>query len=702
MAFLAPLFLIAAAAIAVPIIVHLIQRERKDVIEFPSLMFIRRIPYQSVERRRIHNWWLLLLRAAAMLLLVAAFARPFFKQDPVRAAAATSGAREVVILLDRSASMGYGDHWTRAKAEAHKVVASLGGNDQGTLVLFDDGPEETVRATSNRGILDAAIDNAKVTSGATRYASALRLAQSMLTRSSLPRKEAVLISDFQKSGWQRQEEIHLPEGATITPVSVAEMETADLAVTSVAIVRAAFQNEERVTLTAGITNRGATPVANVPVKLEIDGRVIGTRNVTVGPNASGSVTFDTLTVSESHMQATVTASAKDKLAVDDAFHFVLSPSRPVSVLVVQGEGPGASSSLYLTTALDVGKAPPFKSEVIPVSRVTPASFEGRSVVVLNDAMALSTPAAERLAAFVKAGGGLFIVLGERNPLGNDTLLMPGTLSAPVDRAGLRGGTLGYLDYSHPVFEPFKDPRNGNFTNVRFFKYRALTPAATDRVLARFDDGAAAVTERRVGDGRVIAFTSTLELEANQWNDFPAKAIFVPLLHEMVKYLAQYEQPAAWYTVGRLLDISQPIGAIVREGKAGAAESAKGATGIVVSPSGDQSTLGAGGASSIELAEQGFYSVRLQGATERKPFAVAVNLDGAESDLSSLAPADFLSSVTGRAAVTSLGQSLERPDLTPEDIEKKQSIWWFLLVGGIAALLAESVLANRLSRRLQRL
>ncbi len=699
MAFLAPLFLIGAAAIAVPIIVHLIQRERKDVIEFPSLMFIRRIPYQSVERRRIHNWWLLMLRAGAMLLLVAAFARPFFKQDPVKAAAATSGAREVVILLDRSASMGYGDHWARAQAEAHKVVAGLGGNDQGTLVLFDDGPEETIRATSNRGILDAAIDNAKVTSGSTRYASALRLAQSMLTRSSLPRKEAVLISDFQKSGWQRQEEIHLPEGATITPISVNEVETSDVAVSSVAIVRAAFQNEERVTLTAGITNRGGTPFANLPVKLEIDGRVIGSRNVTVGPNASGSVTFDTVTVSESHMRATVTAGATDKLAANNAFHFVLSPSRPISVLLVQGEGAGSASSLYLTTALDVGKAPPFKTEIVPVSRVSPASFEQRSVVILNDSSALSTPAAERLAAFVKAGGGLFVILGERNPLGTDTLLLPGALGAPVDRAGLRGGTLGYLDYSHKVFEPFKDPRNGNFTNVHFFKYRALTPTATDRVLARFDDGAAAVTERRVGDGRVVAFSSTLE--AQRWNDFTNRAIFVPLLHEMVKYLAQYEQPEAWYTVGRLLDISQPIGAIVREGRAGAADSVKGATGIVVSPGGDQSTLGAGGAPSIELAEQGFYSVRLQSASDRKPFAVAVNLDAAESDLSALAPSDFLGSVTGRAAVTATGQSLERPELTPEDIEKKQSIWWFLLVAGIAMLLAESVLANRLSRRLQR-
>ena len=48
MSFLAPLFLLGLGAIAVPILMHLIQRERKRVIEFPSLMFVRRIPYQSV------------------------------------------------------------------------------------------------------------------------------------------------------------------------------------------------------------------------------------------------------------------------------------------------------------------------------------------------------------------------------------------------------------------------------------------------------------------------------------------------------------------------------------------------------------------------------------------------------------------------------------------------------------------------------
>src|SRR4029453_1640872 len=113
MTFLAPIFLAGLAAIAIPILVHLIQRERKEVVEFPSLMFIRRIPYQSVERRRIHNWLLLLLRAGGMILVIAAFTRPFFRVDPLKAAESLSGARELVILLDRSASMGYGDRFER-------------------------------------------------------------------------------------------------------------------------------------------------------------------------------------------------------------------------------------------------------------------------------------------------------------------------------------------------------------------------------------------------------------------------------------------------------------------------------------------------------------------------------------------------------------------------------------------------------------
>src|SRR6476646_12235262 len=103
MSFLSPFLLAGLGAIAVPIVVHLIQRERKRVIEFPSLMFVQKIPYQSVRRRRIRHWYLLLMRALAIAFIVAAFARPFLPARAAAALAATGGTREVVILLDQSA-----------------------------------------------------------------------------------------------------------------------------------------------------------------------------------------------------------------------------------------------------------------------------------------------------------------------------------------------------------------------------------------------------------------------------------------------------------------------------------------------------------------------------------------------------------------------------------------------------------------------
>ena len=146
MNFLTPWFLVGVSALAIPVLIHLIQRERKRVVVFPSLMFLRRIPYQSVRRRSIRHWFLLLLRAAAILLIVAAFARPFIPQGAL-AIAASDGAREVVVLLDQSASMGYGDQFQRARDAARQAVEGLGGEDKATLVLFAKNAEESVRAT---------------------------------------------------------------------------------------------------------------------------------------------------------------------------------------------------------------------------------------------------------------------------------------------------------------------------------------------------------------------------------------------------------------------------------------------------------------------------------------------------------------------------------------------------------------------------
>ena len=66
-----------------PIVVHLTRRQRRNVVHFPSLMFLEKIPYQERRRRRIQHWFLLSLRALALALVVLAFARPFFDSTEV-------------------------------------------------------------------------------------------------------------------------------------------------------------------------------------------------------------------------------------------------------------------------------------------------------------------------------------------------------------------------------------------------------------------------------------------------------------------------------------------------------------------------------------------------------------------------------------------------------------------------------------------
>ena len=684
MSFLTPLFLAGLGAIAIPVLIHLIQREKKRVIEFPSLMFVRRIPYQSVRRRRIRHWALLVMRAAAIALIVAAFARPFTRQGTV-AAAVGGGAREIVILLDQSASMGYGDHWNRATEAARAAVRGMGADDRATLVLFNKNAEENMRATSDRTRLEGAINAARVGSGATRYGPALKLAESILSRSPIKRREAILISDFQRSGWSGSEDVRFPEGMTVSTVSVASAGTANLAVPSVAFGRSSFSGQERLTVTAGLSNKGDAPLKDVPVTLTIDGHEIQTEKASVAAHASGSVSFTPFTLSTPNVRGAVRAGT-DPMPADNTFNFVLAPSEPVSLLIVVG-GDRSASSLFLAKALSIGTTPVFHVEVTSASRLTPASLDRRAVVILDDTPFPPAGGGGVLRKYLERGGGLLVVGGDRAtwPQG-DAELLPGRFGATVDRTSGRSGSLGYLDYSHPVFEVFKAPRSGDFSAAHVFRYRALQTTPGDRVLARFDDGAVAAAERKVGGGRAIVWTTTLD---DSWTDIAVKPVFLPLVHQLVRYLAHYEPPTSWLTVGQVLDLTARA-----KGRGDRSDR------IVVTPSGEripQSSAGEGNDGLLELNEHGIYEIRSTGAAAGRPEAIAVNIDPAESELAAIDPRELVAAVTGHATPT-VATAVASQEMTREESERRQSLWWYLLMTGLLLLAAETAISNHLSRK----
>ncbi len=676
MAFLTPLLLVALAGLAIPVLLHLIQKERKNVVPFPSLMFLRRIPYQSVQRRRIRHWLLLMMRLTALALIVFAFARPFFRRQDLGAAAA-SGAREVVVLLDRSYSMGYADHWERALDAARDAVNGLGGSDRGSIVLFASGSEVALRSTGDKQRLLAAIAGLESGAGATRYGPALKLAGSILGESALPKREAVLISDFQRSGWQGAEGVRLPDGAVLTPVPINQIGPVNLAVTPVSLQRSLFEGQERVSITAGVLNHAATPADTVTVALELGGRAIQTRQVSVQENGSTSVTFEPITLTEPNMKATVRLG-NDALLRDNAFHFVLAPENPIRVIIAERPGTPRETSLYLSRALALGESPRFEAVVAPADSVSADALGRASVLILNDApVAQST--AERIQRFVERGGGLFVALGDRGSWPEGADILPAALAAPVDRSSGAAARLGALEYGHPVFEVFRAPRTGDFSSARFYGYRGTTPAPGAQVVARFDDGAAALLERKVGNGRVLLWTSTLDL---YWNDLAVKPVYLPFVHRVVRHLGGYREPEPWRTVGDVVEPTlEPL-----------VERVSADSRVVVTPSGQRLTLDEEGPDVLELSEQGFYEVRARNREADRPVVVASNVDLTESNLAGMDPQEVVAAAMGRAGGPGMSDAPAAP--TDQAQEAAQRIWWHLLFAGLLLLAAETIVANK--------
>jgi hypothetical protein len=673
MQFLAPLFFIALAGLAIPVLLHLTQREKKQIIRFPSLMFVRRIPYQAVRRRKIQNWLLLAVRLAALALIIFAFARPLIRRDDAPVASG-SGARELVVLLDTSYSMGYGDRWERARSAAHDQIAGLSAADRGSLVLFSSGAEIAVRSAPEKTALSAAVASAKPGASATRYAPALKVAGSILADSQLPRREVVLISDFQRSGWRGEEGARLPQGTTLTPVPVlGAADRANLSVSAVSLARSSFSNQERVAVTAGVINRTDRPVSNSTIKLVVDGLSASTKPLSVEPGGSASVTFEPVTVSKRNMRGTVTV-ADDALAVDNAFHFVLSPEEPVRIALLERAGAGP----HLLRALQVAQTPRFEAVSRQADTLSDDDLRRSDVVMLSD-IAVSGSLARRLGRFVEQGGGLFVATGSRAVWPADVDVLPGSIDNPVDKTRTEA-RVGGIEYAHPVFEPLRAARSGNFSSVAVYGYRKITPAPSAQVVARFDGSAPALLERRVGTGRVLLWGTTLDVS---WNDLPLSKVYVPFLHRSIRHLASYTEPRPWLNVGQVLDPT-----------AAAAPRVDATPNVVLTPSGRRLPIDDEGAEVMELAEQGFYELRGQNASDA--VVVAANVDPSEADLTPMDPKEIVAAAAGNPAGAQGGPGAGVP-LTAEAQERNQRLWWYVLVAGVFLLAADTLLSNRLAK-----
>jgi hypothetical protein len=571
--------------------------------------------------------------------------------------------------------MGYGDHWSQAQAAARERIAGLSASDRGSVVLFGSGADIQLRSTSERSRLTATVDSATPSPSSTRFSPALKVAGSILAESTLPRREVVIISDFQRGGWRGEEGAKLPEGTTLTPVQIqSPADRGNLSVTGVTFTRTSFSGQQRLVVTAGVSNRTEQRVTASTLTLEVGGISTGTKPVAVEPGMSASVVFDAFTVSGRNTRASVRLS-EDALAADNSFNFVVSPIEPVHITVV--DRGSAGSALYLTRVLSIGESPKFEAVFRQGDALSDDDLRRSAVIVLND-VEVGVPLARRLARYVEQGGGLFVATGSRARWPQEVDVLPGTVGPPVDRTRGDAARVGALEFGHPVFEPFRAPRSGDFSSIPVYGYRNVTAAKDAQVLARFDAGTPAVLERRLGRGRVLLWASTLDVS---WSDLPTKPVFLPFIHQAVRHLGGYTEPEPWLTVGQVLNASASTARVSDSPR------------VLLTPSGRRLPLDDEGADVLELTEQGFYEIR--GEANQAETVVAANVDPAEADLTPMDPREITAAAVGAGGEEQGGPS--GVPLTPEAREKNQRLWWYLLIAGILVLGVDTLLSNRMAK-----
>jgi hypothetical protein len=659
MGFLTPWFLAGAAAVGLPVWLHLLRKHKTTPLPFSSLMFFEKRTQSSIKHRRLRYLFLFALRTALILLVVLAFAHPFVRQTiPPR-----SRSNEVTVLaIDRSLSMRAGDRLAEAKQAAKSLVAGLHPGERAQVLGFGSRVQVMSEVTDDHSSLNAAIDAVEPSDERTSFAELARTTRSIAQSLHLP-LAVNLYSDMQQTGMPSNfNDLRLNAAIHLEPHEVGKKDTPNFAVENVVAPRRVFDNRKNRVLVTIAGHGTRKDIRNV--SLSLNGRVIETKTADVPESGLATVEFTSLEVPYGRNKGEVKIDSADSLAADDVYYFSVERADPRHALFVH-ETDSDGGMLYFKTALEAAGQSAFEIDPATPDQAANLNPSRYAFVVLSDVGAVSPGFENQLREFVRGGGSVLIALGRHTALRGKVPVAGDAVEETryAGREGERFQTASWFDSAHPSIM-----KDGRWDDVKF--YQAIRVAPGDaRIVARLTDHTPLLLDHQMGEGHVLIFASALD---NISNDFPVHASFVPFIDQTARYLARMDTGPPSVMVDSFAELRES-----RE---------KGAAVDVVDPKGERalSLEEATKAQNIQFTMAGFYDIRRPNGRNE---LIAVNADRHESDLTP-APPETLHLWQNTANGASEGGGNTAGE------QKPLSLWWYVMLVVLALTLAESLLGNQ--------
>ena len=671
-------FLIGMLSLAIPIIIHLLNRWQIQRVELGTMRFLSEVIVENSSRRRVRRWLLLCTRLIIFALLVFLFARPYLStteltQDEIR-----------IILIDRSGSMGMPGSSGRLIDDAIAKASEIASRDQGGdvfLAVFD----RAVHPVENLGDIDR-----KPVSlvGATNYDSAIAWARDKIVESKATQAEVAIISDFQQTGLvnsSSQTSIGLGDTTVVELIDVGRPAVQNLAITRLAAPAKVLPAGSEVRLEATLFNFGSFPAEEVELTVTGDnGRQTTrtTKTIDVQAEEALEVSFELGVLGPGTWQISAVSSLEDDLFNDNERRVAIQISEPISVAVIGSnlEDSSSGESLYLKTALEesqksstalVRLSPDFSD----VNQNSAIQFGRAELAIVANASELSGSQIQQLSQYASRGGNVLIFsaggISKKTRAQFDSLsLSPGAL-ATEKFAGTMPFRITKVSNRGDMLAPFRDAQTGDLSVIRFSAIQATNIRKNTEVLAWFDDQSPAITRHEIGTGQVVWFMSGVGDQNGNW---ATSRLYVPVLQQIIGDMLALsgEGPVRYRSVGD----AREVGGGSHEGLQNA----------------DSNSFRTQEKEKSESSEQGELE-ELAPAFERPGFEATgrvtyvVNSDARESDPSKLDSETFIEAFD-------LKQKSESVSQDANILMDRDEIWPWLAAALIALLVAEFCLANR--------
>jgi hypothetical protein len=487
MNFLAPLMLFGLLAVAIPPILHLLNRKEAKPVDFPAMEFLRRAYRKTARRLKMKQWLLLALRMSLFAFLALALSKPLWTPsvDSQGSNQRTMGEADGphVIIFDQSYAMGYMiDEAEKrslldiARSHALRILSDTSG--PAAIITIGESTESLTQSlTADHHLLEEGLKSLIVSEYVGDLGEALPNAYQLLK--DRPRTESKYITILStpnrdlntvpspppQLGDVTINQVTLTTGLNLRDPSSGEVNAelpvishkariklANHAITKLTLSPAPQMGHQQWRVEVEVANYSSEAMVLWPIWVEVEGEVLVRGFMSLGPHETGikrlyfkgNVSAEEQEVSAEEKRPTVSAKrawvklAPDPLPIDDQWPFWIEARPPTNLLALNGDPrptPHEDELFYLERAL----APKvlgdtkvkIQSRLLMGTELKDEVLEGVDIILLANVPRPSFKLGQQLISHLNAGGGVWLAPGARSDVDAWNITLTKILPRPL-------------------------------------------------------------------------------------------------------------------------------------------------------------------------------------------------------------------------------------------------------------------------------